>query len=159
LSNNSFIISPSIFLNLKKNNFLKIISDHFRNGSAQRIFDKSKLEERGYGSVLKTLGVDTPIQALTDERDRRESEGLRNFRKDVLPKIEFEDGMFAAFSDYICKTRRALGEDQGQPSKEVLLQLEEHWGFWLRCSKRIRANRLMECCCGWHRTELPNGDR
>ena len=76
------------------------------------------------------LGIEYQAETSLAEykaiRDIFEQKNLDDVKLKRLARIEFQDKLFQRFNKEVYQFLR--GKD---PDKNKLLQLEDHWGFWL----------------------------
>uniref|UniRef100_A0A183C8N6 SECA_MOTOR_DEAD domain-containing protein n=1 Tax=Globodera pallida TaxID=36090 RepID=A0A183C8N6_GLOPA len=71
------------------------------------------------------------------KRDRLVEQSFEESKKEALPKLLAKERLFKKFSTFIGEMRESTAKAVGG-NEQILAQIEEHWGFWLREKVEMR---------------------
>uniref|UniRef100_A0A183CA19 Chloroplast protein-transporting ATPase n=1 Tax=Globodera pallida TaxID=36090 RepID=A0A183CA19_GLOPA len=99
-----------------------------KKGTALLILDKCDLDKDLFDQNMDILA----------KRDQLVKQSFEKCKKEVLPKLLARDRLFEKVSTFIGEVRKSTADAVGG-NVEILAQIEEHWGFWLREKVEMRG--------------------
>uniref|UniRef100_A0A183BLQ6 Chloroplast protein-transporting ATPase n=1 Tax=Globodera pallida TaxID=36090 RepID=A0A183BLQ6_GLOPA len=98
-----------------------------KKGTAQLILNKCDMDEDLFDQTMDILA----------KRDQLVKQSLEKCKKEALPKVLARERLFEKFSAFMGEVRKTTVSAVGG-NVEILAQIEEHWGFWLREKVEMR---------------------
>uniref|UniRef100_A0A183C6F5 SECA_MOTOR_DEAD domain-containing protein n=1 Tax=Globodera pallida TaxID=36090 RepID=A0A183C6F5_GLOPA len=98
-----------------------------KKGTAQFILNELEIVED-----LFTQNMD-----ILAKRDQLIEQSFEESKNEVLPKLLVKERLFTKFSTFIGEMRESTANAVGG-NEQILAQIEEHWGFWLREKVEMR---------------------
>uniref|UniRef100_A0A914HVP2 RNA exonuclease 4 n=1 Tax=Globodera rostochiensis TaxID=31243 RepID=A0A914HVP2_GLORO len=100
---------------------------HTEKGTAQLIFNECEKDKDLFDQNMDILA----------KRDQLIEQSFEKAKKEVLPKLFVKERLFEKFSTFIEEIRESTANAVGG-NEQILAQIEEHWGFWLREKVEMR---------------------
>uniref|UniRef100_A0A914H745 Uncharacterized protein n=1 Tax=Globodera rostochiensis TaxID=31243 RepID=A0A914H745_GLORO len=98
-----------------------------KKGTAQLILNKCDMDEDLFDQNMDILA----------KRDQLVEQSFEKCKKEALPKLLARERLFEKFSTFMAEVRKSTADAVGG-NLEILAQIEEHWGFWLREKVEMR---------------------
>ncbi|KAI3418396.1 hypothetical protein GPALN_009719 [Globodera pallida] len=98
-----------------------------KKGTAQLILNKCDMDRDLFDQNMDILA----------KRDQLVEQSFEESKNEVLPKLLVKERLFEKFSTFIEEIRKSTTNAVGG-NEQILAQIEEHWGFWLREKVEMR---------------------